>query len=171
MPTPLVLPWKELEGYHCFGCCAENPAGLKLEPVAEAGGLACALRFSRLHESYPGIVHGGIGATVLDELMGNVLALLERKICFTTAMKVRYLGPLRTGVRYAAAARIVERPAADPGLFKVEGEIRDTAGEALVMATASYQWLTAAQADELIRPSPAGSPGYAAYFRAALSVP
>lgn len=168
---PLELPWKDLAGYHCFGCCTDNPAGLSLALVAEGDGIACDFTLTRRHESYPGITHGGIGATVLDEVMGNVLALLERKICFTTGMRLRFLAPLRTGRRYRAVARIVERPAADDGLFKVEGELVDEHDSPMLMASGTYRWVTAEQADALMEPSPARSPRFAAYFRPAPPAP
>lgn len=163
----LTLPWHDLEGYHCFGCCGENPAGLALALVADGDdGVACDFAIDRRHESYPGIIHGGIGATVLDEVMGNVLALRERKICFTTSMRLRYLAPLCTAGSYRAVARIVQRPDTDEGLFKVEGEIQDPQGAPMLMANGTYRWMTAAQADAFMQPSPARSPKYAAYFRA-----
>lgn len=161
----LPLPWRDLAGNHCFGCCEHNPAGLSLAMRAEGEGLASDFRLGARHESYPGVIHGGIGSTVLDEVMGNALALLEQKICFTTSMRLRFIAPLRTGRPYRALARIVERPATDDGLFKVEGEIQDEHGATMLMANATYRWVTTEQADSIMQPSPAASPRFAAYFR------
>ena len=163
----LTLPWHDLEGYHCFGCCSTNAAGLALVLVADGDdGVASDFTLARRHESYPGIIHGGIGATVLDEVMGNTLALREHKICFTTGMRLRFLAPLRTNARYRAKARIAGRPDTDDGLFKIEGEIEGEHGATMLMASGSYRWMTAEQADAVMQPSPARSPKYAAYFRA-----
>lgn len=162
---PLELPWRRLPGYHCFGCCADNPAGLALQLVEGGDGLTCTFRPDRRHESYPGVIHGGIGATVLDEVMGNALALLEKKLCFTVGMRTRFLAPLRTGHTYRAMARVVERPEQEDGLFKLEGEIQDAQGHATLMASATYQWMTQAQADAVFTPSPAHQPGFEEYFR------
>lgn len=164
----LALPWHDLEGYHCFGCCSTNAAGLALVLVAEGDdSVASDFTLARRHESYPGIIHGGIGATVLDEVMGNTLALRERKICFTTGLRLRFLAPLRTNARYRAVARIAGRPDTDDGLFKIEGEILDEHGATMLIASGTYRWMTAEQADAVMQPSPARSPRYAAYFRPA----
>lgn len=161
----LPLPWRDLAGNHCFGCCEHNPAGLSLAMRADGDGLASDFRLGARHESYPGVIHGGIGSTVLDEVMGNTLALIEQKICFTTSMRLRFIAPLRTDRPYRALARIVERPATDDGLFKVEGEIQDEHGATMLVANATYRWVTTEQADSIMQPSPAASPRFAAYFR------
>jgi acyl-coenzyme A thioesterase PaaI-like protein len=159
------LPWRRLAGYHCFGCCADNPAGLALAPVVEGDGLACALTFDRRHESYPGIAHGGVAVAALDELMGNALALLDGKACFTVSLRTRFLSPLQIGRPYRVVARVVERPERPDGLFKLEGEILDAEGQAALAASATYCWMTAAQADAFMDPSPAGSREFIGYFR------
>jgi uncharacterized protein (TIGR00369 family) len=129
------LPWRHLPGYNCFGCCGENGAGLRLRfAMGEPDTVSCSYQAAPHHESYPGVTHGGIAATVLDELMGNVLALREGKLCFTVGMRTRFVSPLRTGVRYRAVARIVERPERPDGLFKVEGEICDLDSHAKMIA-------------------------------------
>lgn len=161
----LELPWRTLPGYHCFGCCEDNPAGLALRFRVEGDALACRFQTDRRHESYPGVIHGGIGATVLDELMGNALALREQKLCFTVGMRTRFLAPLRTHQPYHALARVVERPAQDDGLFKVEGEVLDAQQRPVLMASATYQWMTDVQAETFFSHGPARSPELLRYFR------
>src|SRR6266702_4011443 len=107
-PSGLELPWRQWNGDYCFGCSPDNPAGLALTAVESGDGLACSFALTRLHESYPGIIHGGIAATILDELMGNLLALREQRFCLTVGLRVRFLAPLRTGHRYQAQAHVVE---------------------------------------------------------------
>ena len=161
----LELPWRTLPGYHCFGCCEANPAGLALRFKVEGDALVCAFQTDRRHESYPGVIHGGIGVTLLDELMGNALALREHKLCFTVGMRTRFLAPLRTHQPYHALARVVERPAQEEGLFKVEGEVLDDQRHPVLMATATYQWMTRSQAKTFFSHDPAGSPELLRYFR------
>jgi uncharacterized protein (TIGR00369 family) len=161
------LPWKGIEGYHCFGCCPDNPAGIALRPVEHEDGLACWFTLDRKHESYPGIVHGGVVVTVLDELMGNVLAMLEHKACFTVSLRARFLAPVRSGHTYRAVARVVERPDSPDGLYKVEGEISDADRREVLTAHATYHWMTEDQANTFMTPSPAATEEFAGYFRKA----
>jgi acyl-coenzyme A thioesterase PaaI-like protein len=141
--TPVELPWHASDGNHCFGCARGNPAGLGLELMASGETLVCDFTLTRLHESYPGIVHGGVASAVLDEVMGNLLIHLERKVCFTTSLRTTFGGALRVGQAYRAVAWLTERPAQPGQLYKVQGEIRDDRGNALVLARGSYQWMTA----------------------------
>jgi acyl-coenzyme A thioesterase PaaI-like protein len=109
----------------------------------------CDFALTRLHESYPGIVHGGVAAALLDEVMGSLLVHRERKVCFTTSLRTTFAGALRVGEPYRAVAWIAERPTERPAesaqlhLYKVHGEIRDAAGAALVIARGAFQWITA----------------------------
>src|SRR4051812_21354435 len=99
---PVRAPWYGTAVHHCFGCAPDNPAGLALQMVESGDGLTCSFTLTRRHESYPGLVHGGVSAAILDELMGNVLIHHERKACFLTDLRVRYAGALRIGLPYVA---------------------------------------------------------------------
>jgi acyl-coenzyme A thioesterase PaaI-like protein len=141
--TPVALPWHASDGNHCFGCARGNPAGLGLELMASGDTLVCDFTLTRLHESYPGIVHGGVASAVLDEVMGNLLIHLEHKVCVTTSLRTTFAGALRIGQTYRAVAWLTERPAEAGQLYKVHGEIRDGRSNALVLARGSYQWAPA----------------------------
>lgn len=159
------LPWRHLPGYHCFGCCADNRSGIALVPEIEDGALAARFTLDRRHESYPGLVHGGVAIAVVDELMGNALALLERKACVTVSLRTRFVAPLRVGRPYRAVATIVARPERPDGVFTVAGDIFDQDGELAVTASASYCWLTDVQAAALMVPDPSLVPELSDYFR------
>lgn len=125
--------------HYCFGCSVENPCGLKLRFVREAGdAVSCSFTPQRCHESYVSIVHGGIVVTVLDELMGNALVLCRRRFCFSLSLRTRFVAPLRTGVTYRAEAR-VDPSSADQKAFRVESQLLDQSGALLVTGTGSYQ--------------------------------
>jgi acyl-coenzyme A thioesterase PaaI-like protein len=139
---PVVLPWRRVEGYQCFGCCPENAAGLGLRFVRESEwALSTRFEMAPHHESYPTVVHGGLAVTVLDELMGNALAVCRKRLCFTTGIRTRFIEPLRTERPYRALARIDTSTAGAP-LWRAESEITDTAGNLLVTATGSYQTIS-----------------------------
>jgi acyl-coenzyme A thioesterase PaaI-like protein len=159
------FPWRHIDGYHCFGCSPDNPAGLALTTIETAAGLACRFALTRLHESYPGIIHGGIAATLLDELMANLLAVREQRFCVTVGLRVRFLASLRTDREYYAQAHLVERPADPDARFRVASEILDAENEPAVVASGSYQWLTAEQAKTLIGLTDPAASAFQHYFR------
>lgn len=94
----------------CFGCSAENPASLRIvnsvaDDVAEA-----RVRFSRAHQGPPGLVHGGLLATLLDEAMGTV-PYDGVGIRFTADMSVRYRRPTPIETDLICRARVNETSA------------------------------------------------------------
>lgn len=142
---PVELPWRVLPDYRCFGCSPANEQGLRLRFTRTEDGIACAFRFDRTHESYPGVVHGGLSSTVCDEIMGNLLVLRTGVSVFTTSLRTRFVGPLAVGTDYRCVARTEAVPGA-PGPYQASADILDPEGRTLVFASGSYQPVTAEQA-------------------------
>lgn len=60
----------------CFVCGLSNAFGLKASFYeTEAGELIAKIKPSELHQSYPGRMHGGIAAAILDETIGRAIAI------------------------------------------------------------------------------------------------
>ena len=61
----------------CFGCGRENPFGLHLEWFNnyEKQEVETTFELDDKYCSYPGTVHGGIVATILDETSGRAILL------------------------------------------------------------------------------------------------
>jgi len=91
----------------CFCCGSENPIGLKLAfEATPEGRMRTAWTPRREHQGFKDIVHGGLVATVLDEVM--VRLLYDRGINAVTAgMETRLLRPLRAGRAYRFESWIV----------------------------------------------------------------
>jgi acyl-coenzyme A thioesterase PaaI-like protein len=161
---PLDLPWaRTVPDYQCFGCSPHNPHGLGLRFVAHPDGLLTRFRLGRSHESYPGVVHGGLTGVICDETMGNLIVLRGGSTAFTTAMRVRYVSPLLVGESYDCVARLrpaTAGPVADGtsadgaaadgavagGAVHATAEIRDLDGVMMATARASYQIADVAKA-------------------------
>ena len=84
----------------CFCCGRKNPIGLKLEFETTADGRMRTVWTPRKeHQGFKDIVHGGLVATVLDEVM--VRMLHDRGIHAVTAgMETKLIRPLRWGRPY-----------------------------------------------------------------------
>ena len=61
------------------------------------------------HQGPPGIMHGGLVATLADETAAWALVGLERTFGFTTSFEARLKGPIRIGLEVEGRSRIVER--------------------------------------------------------------
>jgi acyl-coenzyme A thioesterase PaaI-like protein len=77
----------------CFICGLENPVGLKLEIYeVEPGIIETTYTAPEHFQSYPGILHGGIVATILDEISGRSLMgdPSQPRFMFTAKLEVKY---------------------------------------------------------------------------------
>lgn len=92
-------PYYGLEeaGYNCFACCPSNPAGLKMEFYEDGDDI---VSIWNSHDNYQGwlkTLHGGIQATLLDELGGWIVNRKLQTAGMTTALNMKYKSPVPTG--------------------------------------------------------------------------
>jgi acyl-coenzyme A thioesterase PaaI-like protein len=139
---PVMLPWQERDGLRCFGCSPNNPYGLKLQLVETVDGLSCTFTPQAEHQSYPGMTHGGITAALLDEMMGNLIAVRAHKLCVAVSLHVRFLAPVRTGNNYEVNAALADRPPETHSYYKAKAWIADVNGVVLAEATGFYSWVS-----------------------------
>lgn len=91
----------------CFVCGLENRFGLKSRFYElENGELMAVFQPSSEHQGYPGRLHGGIGATILDETIGRAIMLTETSniwgVTVDFSMRLRKPVPIDRPVRVVA---------------------------------------------------------------------
>jgi acyl-coenzyme A thioesterase PaaI-like protein len=77
----------------CFICGLENPVGLHLKIYeVESGVIETIFTAPEHYQSYPGILHGGIVATILDEISGRAHMgdPSQPRFMFTAKLEVKY---------------------------------------------------------------------------------
>jgi uncharacterized protein (TIGR00369 family) len=87
-------PWKDpknIGDYNCFACSPYNPSGLKLEFWEDKEEIVTKWKPSNTYEGWINVLHGGIQATLLDEIGGWVVMLKLKTAGVTTDMNVQYL--------------------------------------------------------------------------------
>lgn len=84
----------------CFVCGLENKAGLHLKFYNEAPGkVRVDWTAPDCYQGYPGHLHGGIAAAILDEAAGRtILSGDETRLFVTIKMELRYRKPVPVGV-------------------------------------------------------------------------
>ena len=87
-------PFKGLEGYNCFGCSPDNSSGLQLSFVEENEELVSVWKPKNYFQGYQNILHGGIQATLMDEIASWVVYIKLKSSGFTSNLNVRYLKPV-----------------------------------------------------------------------------
>lgn len=117
----------------CFACGLENESGLKLTFYADGeGGVVGHHEISRQFESYPGIAHGGIIATIMDEALIRALILEDHNRMFFTA---KLTTRLRKHVPIGQTLKITARVLNDRGrIAEAEAKIFASQGELLAEA-------------------------------------
>ncbi len=84
----------------CFVCGQRNSFGLKLVFRQEEGSIVADFQPREEHQGFPGVLHGGIVAAVLDETLGRTSLLSTHpEWTMTGKLEVRYrryvpFGPL-----------------------------------------------------------------------------
>jgi acyl-coenzyme A thioesterase PaaI-like protein len=78
----------------CFVCGLENPVGLQLKIYqVEPGVIETTFTAPQHFQGYPGVLHGGITAAILDEISGRVHMgedPLTPRFMFTARLEVKY---------------------------------------------------------------------------------
>jgi uncharacterized protein (TIGR00369 family) len=120
----------------CFVCGESNPIGLKL--IMETDGRIVQVRFVPRpeHVGFKGVVHGGIIATLLDELMVWACAVATKQFSYCAEFTTRFRKPLRPGIPTLARAELTENRR--NRIFEARGTLQSEAGEELAYATGRY---------------------------------
>lgn len=88
-------PYAGIDEYHCFGCDPGNPAGLRLEFFLEGDRVTSEWIPRRELEGYPGVIHGGIQATLADEIGGWYVHAVLATAGMTRELQITYHQPAR----------------------------------------------------------------------------
>lgn len=92
----IVNPWKGVQGYHCYGCDPNHACGLKMEFYEDGEQVVCRWRPRPEYQGWVDTLHGGIQATLADEISSWVVFRKFQTSGVTSHMEVRYLRPVRT---------------------------------------------------------------------------
>ncbi len=92
----------------CFACGVKNPIGLKLKFAEEGDKYVARFTAGPEHQSYDGIVHGGIISTLLDEIMGRY-PYVKGVDTVTARLEIRYRKPTPIGEELTVTGWIVNR--------------------------------------------------------------
>ncbi|RLD08427.1 MAG: PaaI family thioesterase [Chloroflexota bacterium] len=121
----------------CFVCGLKNPAGLKASFYEVEGDQLVALfKPCERHQGYPGRLHGGLAATILDETIGRAMNINQDEIWgVTVEFNVRYKKPVPLDQELRVVGRITSQ---NRRLFEGTGEILLPNGEVAVEGRGKY---------------------------------
>jgi acyl-coenzyme A thioesterase PaaI-like protein len=126
---------KQANSRNCFVCGVDNSYGLHLEFYETAPGEVVSDYTIPDHfQGYPGVAHGGIVATILDEISGRAhIGAVPPRFMYTARIEIRYRQNVPTG----EPLKIVGKAGKSKGrMATATGEIFNQSGTLLAEADA-----------------------------------
>lgn len=140
---------KELPHTHsCFVCGESNPQGLKLRFHTDGRVVTARFKPCPEHIGFQGVVHGGITATVLDEIMVWACVVATQKFAYCAELNVRYLKPLTPNAEFIVTSELVADRKGR--IFEAKAMVLNPAQEPLVQATGKYMPIRTADASAMM---------------------
>lgn len=119
---------------YCFVCGKANPHGLQLEFHQNGDEYYTEFYTDDRYQGYNGVTHGGISATILDEVMAKHLTSQGLGVV-TAGMEIRYKKPVPTGVTVRFSSRLTEHRR---NLYKMSAVVNLPDGSVAVEATGKF---------------------------------
>jgi uncharacterized protein (TIGR00369 family) len=129
------IPRLEIAPHHCFACGTLNETGMRLDLHVERGRSWTEWTYEGRFQGWDGIAHGGILATVLDEVMAWAL-VGEDNWGLTARIAVDFKRPVSVGQALRAEGWVTR---SRRRIVDTAGHIVDTgSGRVLAEATGTY---------------------------------
>ncbi len=105
-----ICTHKQPNASHCFVCGTENTNGLGLNFYDDGEQtVQTVFTIGDQFQGYPGICHGGIVTTILDEVVGRVAMISDHhRFMMTVNMKVQFRNPVPTNTELRAVGKIIK---------------------------------------------------------------
>ena len=94
-PINIKNPFHKLEGYNCFGCSPDNEFGLRMTFRIEGDEVLCDWEPETHLQGWVGILHGGIQATLMDEIASWYVFVKLQTAGVTSKMEVKLIKPVK----------------------------------------------------------------------------
>ena len=93
---------------YCFACGPLNPIGLQMEVSFQDNKAFSRLSLRREFQGWKDMVHGGVVATILDEIMAHaVIHYIGQAL--TTSLQITYRAPLHVEDEIEVVGYVAER--------------------------------------------------------------
>lgn len=86
----IINPYTKIKGYNCFGCSPDNENGLQMQFVEDGEFLTCEWEPRGFLQGYHNVLHGGIQATLMDEIASWFVQIKLKTAGVTSSMNIRY---------------------------------------------------------------------------------
>ena len=129
-------PFSVMPGYNCFACAPDNPIGLRLEFFEDGEEFVSYWEPDKNYQGWNNVLHGGIQATLLDEVASWFIFVKFKTAGVTSHFDVKLKKPARMDkgkFTFRARLNCVKR-----NLVYVDVELYD--GEQVLCANGTLQY-------------------------------
>lgn len=91
----LLNPYEKLDGYNCFGCSNNNLSGLHMSFYEDGEEIFSQWQPTENFAGFKSILHGGIQATIMDEIASWVVTVKTGTSGVTSELTTKFLKPVR----------------------------------------------------------------------------
>lgn len=134
----LSNPFTTLEGYNCFGCSPDNPQGLRMQFTDEGDFVVSTWQPESNFQGWHNVLHGGIQATLMDEIASWVVFAKLGTTGVTSRMEIKLSKPMlmdKGPIKLVARLREMRR-----NIAVIDVELMD--GEGTHCATGVFYYFT-----------------------------
>src|SRR5262249_3924973 len=131
----------------CFVCGTANASGLNVAPKREGKKVVARFRPGDGHRGFPRAMHGGITASLLDEVVGIATGERAGVKCATVELSVAYRRPVMIGREVRAEGWYVRRRGK---WLHGAGRVVDEQGQVLATARACFLLLDERQLSRFV---------------------
>lgn len=130
-------PYNALTEHNCFGCAQRNPIGLNLDFEKEDDTIIARWNPTNNYQGFGDFLHGGIAATLLDEVAFWAVQVILDSSGVTSDLCVKYLKPVHISLgQIKVTAKLKGKVGKHQYAF--DTQLFDGNGTLCVEATATY---------------------------------
>ncbi|MBT3175110.1 MAG: PaaI family thioesterase [Lentimicrobiaceae bacterium] len=90
----ILNPYPKYPGYNCYACSPNNEYGLRMEFFEDGDDIICEWKPINYMQGYHNMLHGGIQATLIDEIASWYVQIKFKTAGVTSSMNVKYIKPV-----------------------------------------------------------------------------
>ena len=142
----IINPWAGEPTYHCYGCDPNSEQGLRMEFFEDGDYIVSHWHPRPEFQGWRDTLHGGIQATLADEIASWVVFRKFQTGGVTSRMEVKYHKPVRTTDDHITLrAKVVKQMR---NVITIDVEIYNAADELSTTATCIYFLFSQQRANE-----------------------
>jgi len=132
----IINPWEGMEGYMCFACSPDNPAGLHMEFYEDDNDIVAFWKPTMYVQGWLNTLHGGIQCTLMDEVGGWAIVRKLQTAGVTSRLEAKYIKSISTDEpQLTVRGRITEQKR---NAVFIESEIYNSCNELCTSAKMVY---------------------------------